>query len=40
MTVKICDFGITRVKADIMTREAGTHRWMAPEVIKVRILVQ
>ncbi|KAL8158826.1 hypothetical protein V2J09_000363 [Rumex salicifolius] len=34
--VKVCDFGVARVKVQsgVMTSETGTYRWMAPEVIE------
>ncbi|KAF8377759.1 hypothetical protein HHK36_031144 [Tetracentron sinense] len=34
--VKVADFGVSRVQAQfgVMTRETGTYRWMAPEVIE------
>ena len=36
MAAKICDFGTARYLSHttMQTREAGTHRWMAPEVIE------
>ncbi|KAG6749986.1 hypothetical protein POTOM_047064 [Populus tomentosa] len=37
MTIKICDFGLSRVMADIPIRDsssAGTPEWMAPELIR------
>ncbi|KAF9669439.1 hypothetical protein SADUNF_Sadunf14G0107700 [Salix dunnii] len=37
MTVKICDFGLSRVMTDIPIRDsssAGTPEWMAPELIR------
>ena len=35
MKLKICDFGISREKANTMTSQQGTRGYMAPEVIKV-----
>jgi serine/threonine protein kinase len=37
MTVKICDFGLSRVMTDTPIRDsssAGTPEWMAPELIR------
>lgn len=33
-TIKLADFGLAREDAEAeMTTEAGTYRWMAPEVL-------
>ena len=41
-TVKICDFGLARLKAfahQNMTMQVGTTFWMAPEVrVRVRVI--
>lgn len=40
-TVKLADFGLAREESltEMMTAETGTYRWMAPEVIKLIIVL-